>query len=129
MAAAALAGCGSAGHADAPAGTSAAIGERDFKISAPATVRAGEVDLAVANKGPVAHELIVVRGSARDLPMRSDGLSVDEDRVENKTAGALEPQAAGVHHLAVSLDPGRYVVFCNMAGHFSGGMHQEIAVR
>ena len=25
--------------------------------------------------------------------------------------------------------PGRYLLFCNMAGHFRGGMHRELVVR
>jgi uncharacterized cupredoxin-like copper-binding protein len=30
--------------------------------------------------------------------------------------------------LRVLLKPGRYVLFCNMAGHFMAGMHTDLVV-
>jgi hypothetical protein len=57
LAALLIAGCGSASGARAPL----SVAERDFSISAPARVRPGDVRLAVRNRGPVAHELIVVK--------------------------------------------------------------------
>jgi uncharacterized cupredoxin-like copper-binding protein len=128
-----LSGCGA--PAEQPAASAAQAGaeihvkERDFKISAPSVIPAGTVDLGVYNEGPVAHELIVVRGTTASLPQRADGLAVDEDAIEQRTAGTLEPQQAGEHELQVSLTPGRYVMFCNMSGHYAGGMHTEVTVR
>jgi uncharacterized cupredoxin-like copper-binding protein len=124
-----LCGCGAAAPASAPAPAAAAIAEKDFRISAPATLPAGTVDLDVDNIGPVAHELVVVRGTKRGLPLRADGITVDEDKIEDRTAGALEPQPEGVHDLQVSLTPGRYVLICNMTGHYRAGMHTQIRVR
>jgi hypothetical protein len=107
----------------------AKVVEKDFKIDAPASIPAGVVDLAVNNRGPVSHELIVVRGRTAGLPLRDDNVTVDEDAMEERTAGALEPQPAGLHNLQVTLRPGRYVFICNMAGHYRGGMHTELQVR
>ena len=107
----------------------AKVVEKDFHITAPRTVAAGAVDFAVHNRGPVSHELIVIRGSAPNLPMRRDGVTVDEDAIEARTVGALEPQSAGVHDLDVELTPGRYMILCNMAGHYRSGMHRELVVR
>ena len=45
----------------------------------------------VRNRGPVAHELIVVRRGSAGLPLRADGITVDEEALEPLTAGALEP--------------------------------------
>jgi uncharacterized cupredoxin-like copper-binding protein len=61
------------------------------------------------------------------LPRRSDGLTVDEDAVESRTAGALEP-GIGDRHLVVDLKPGRYEMFCNMQGHYLAGMHRSFRV-
>jgi uncharacterized cupredoxin-like copper-binding protein len=115
----------------APSGGEAAIRitERDFRISAPREVRAGDVTFRVTNNGPDTHELIVVRSNGAPIPLRSDGLTVDETRVERRTAGSLD--GGGPHTtrtLRVHLDPGRYVLFCNMAGHFLGGMHRQLVV-
>jgi uncharacterized cupredoxin-like copper-binding protein len=122
-------GCGSQ-PAKAPAvGTALRITERDFKISAPSTAPAGELRLSVNNRGPVAHELIIVKAGRPRLPFRADGLTVDEDAVESRVAGALEPGSADrVRELKVRLKPGHYEMFCNMSGHYLAGMHRKLTV-
>lgn len=124
-------GCSSSGHNVPPGATVAPVAERDFKITAARyRLPAGPVDLSVTNRGPDAHELIVVRESGGGLPLRSDGLTIDEDAVERSTLGVLEPgQPGGVRHLRVNLSAGRYLLLCNMSGHYLGGMHAELVVR
>ena len=125
-----VAGC-SSGGTKPNGGTVAPIVERDFKIRAQRyELPAGRVDLPVKNDGPDAHELIVVRETDAGLPLRKDGLTVDEDAIEKQTVGALEPgQPGGTRHLRLRLTPGRYLLLCNMAGHYMGGMHTELVVR
>ena len=95
---------------------------------APAHIRAGRVDLVVRNRGPESHELIVVRADG-PLPMRTDGVTVDEDAFEKVTVGALEPGRPGeTRHLHVTLKPGHYVLICNMSGHYLGGMRTPVEV-
>jgi uncharacterized cupredoxin-like copper-binding protein len=106
------------------------VTERDFEISGPKRVAAGDVTLVVRNNGPDQHELIVVRSDGTHLPLRSDGLTVNEERLQKRTIETLEPSPAGdVHRLHLHLAPGRYVLFCNMAGHYLGGMHTALVVR
>jgi uncharacterized cupredoxin-like copper-binding protein len=107
-----------------------AIGEHDFGLAAPKAIHPGEVTFVVTNKGPDDHELIVVHATRHALPLRPDGLTVNEEALSNVTAGSLEPGAAGsVRRLRVTLRPGRYVLFCNMSGHYLGGMHKLLVVR
>ena len=62
--------------------------------------------------------------------LRSDGLTVDEEGLVRRSAGVLEPAQPGVvRSLLVHLTPGRYVLFCNMSGHFLGGMRRVLIVR
>lgn len=127
----AVAGC-STSRSPSPAddGRLVRVTERDFRISAPKRVSPGVVRIAVRNKGPVNHEFIVVRTSNPRLPLRPDGSTVDEEGLEKATLGAVEPAAPGsVHHLRLHLAPGRYQVFCNMSGHYLGGMHAKLVVR
>jgi uncharacterized cupredoxin-like copper-binding protein len=118
------------GSDEASAARHVVVSERDFHITAPQRVSAGDVNFTVDNRGPDAHELIVVRGRVSSLPLRSDGLTVDEDAVSKREAGALEPANPGASRsLPVDLKPGHYVMFCNMYGHFESGMHEDLVVR
>ena len=106
------------------------ITERDFHIAAPRRIAPGRVRLEVVNDGPDLHELIVVRDpAAARLPMRADGLTVDEDALAPEEMGSLEPGTPGsARGLTLRLRPGRYEVFCNMAGHYLSGMHAVLLV-
>jgi uncharacterized cupredoxin-like copper-binding protein len=111
-------------------GATVAVYERDYRINAGRQpVAAGPVTLVVRNGGPDMHELIVVHDRGRRLPLRSDGLTVDEDAVASAKVGNLEPAEPGVRTLHLRLAPGRYIMFCNMAGHELAGMHTELVVR
>jgi len=127
--AAVLAGCAAqGGGADAKARV-LNVTEKDFKIEAPTRVRAGDLLIRAHNKGPDDHELIVVRVDGNRLPLRHDGITIDEDALEKAEAGALEPFATHtVGELRVHLAPGRYELFCNMAGHYLGGMRARLVV-
>jgi uncharacterized cupredoxin-like copper-binding protein len=118
-------GCGGSSD-NGGGGTTTQVGEKDFRIKAPAVLRAGNVSLDVDNTGPDDHELIMVRTSGA-LPFRDDGLTVDEDAVESRTVGVLEP-GLGTRSLHVRLQPGTYELICNMQGHYLAGMHRRVTV-
>jgi uncharacterized cupredoxin-like copper-binding protein len=123
----AAAGCAS-GHSAAGGARVVQVTERDFHISAPRRINAGDVRLLVRNGGPDAHELILIRTDG-SLPLRSDGATVDEEALEPLTVGVLEPgDPNSVRSLSVHLIPGRYQFICNMAGHYLGGMSAELIV-
>ncbi len=105
------------------------VNEKDFAISAPAQVRAGVLTLRLHNLGPDQHELIVVQVGDRGLPLHADGFTVDEDAIQRAEVGSLEPGTRGSQRdLRLHLTPGRYVLSCNMAGHYMGGMHASLVV-
>jgi uncharacterized cupredoxin-like copper-binding protein len=125
-----IGGCG--GHSHSPRGSVVGVTERDFHIGTTvASLPAGTTTFDVHNEGPDQHELIVARlqGGA-PLPTRGDGFTIDEDAIQRDEPGALEPGAPGARRtLTVNLTPGRYILFCNMAGHFMAGMHTTVVVR
>lgn len=101
--------------------------ERDFQINAPSRVAAGVVTFTVSNHGPDRHELIVVRLSGKPLPLRGDGITIDEEKLGKAEIGSLEPGPTGsVRELRLDLPPGRYRVFCNMYGHYMSGMSADL---
>lgn len=121
--------CSSAHTGGAHPPTVIHVSERDFRIQLPARIPAGNVRLVVHNRGPDMHELIVVRASDPNLPLRSDAETVDEEDLEARTLGVLEPGAPGsTRALDLRLEPGTYEVFCNMAGHYLGGMSATFTV-
>jgi uncharacterized cupredoxin-like copper-binding protein len=117
----------------APRGTLVSVLLDDFHVRrSAAVVPAGLVRFHLVNNGPSTHEFIVVRTDrAPDkLPLQRDGLTVDEegpgvDHVDE--AEGLD--IADRRTLTLSLAPGHYVLFCNMEGHYLGGMHGAFTVR
>jgi uncharacterized cupredoxin-like copper-binding protein len=125
----AIAGCGES-HASASASRTFAVTEHDFHIEEPATLTSGTYTFDVANQGVTDHELIIASTPNGSLPLRPDGLTIDEESLEAREPGSLEPAGPGARRtLTVHLIPGRYVFFCNMEGHFMAGMHAELVVR
>jgi uncharacterized cupredoxin-like copper-binding protein len=103
---------------------------KDFRIK-PALPAVGEgpVTFSVWNAGPSTHEFVVVRSdrSADELPIAADGLSVDEDGVV-PIDELTEVDSGTRATLTLALSPGRYVIFCNLEGHYLGGMHAALEV-
>jgi uncharacterized cupredoxin-like copper-binding protein len=122
-------GCGAGRPVKTASRTIADVTEGDFAITAAKHLKAGEVVLRVHNKGPDEHELIVAEVRNAGLPFRPDGLTVDEEALQHSEPGSLIPgQPGSTRALRVHLAPGRYVLFCNMAGHYLGGMHTDLVV-
>ena len=125
-----LIGCGGSSHQPQSSGTVVGVTERDFHIATSiAQVTRGDVTLQVHNVGPDEHELIVAPERTGGPPLRSDGFTVNEETIQNSEPGSINPQEPGhTTDLKLHLPPGRYLLFCNMEGHFMGGMHTELVV-
>jgi len=104
------------------------VSERDFRIVVtPDRIAAGEAELVVTNHGPDTHELIIVRARRSQLPLRLDGLTVNEEALQAVAiVEGVPPKRVG--RVRLHLAPGRYELFCNMAGHFMAGMHGDLVV-
>ena len=121
--------CSASGRVAGAGRTLVHVSERDFHIAVtPNHVPAGDVLVVVRNHGPDTHELIMV-GSRFRLPLRLDGLTVNEGALSAVTVASLDGAGPGrVRQVRLHLAPGRYELFCNMAGHFMAGMHAELVV-
>lgn len=125
-----LSGCASERAATADEGRAIRVVVRDFRVSAPKRVPAGTVELRGHNRGPDTHELVLVRADDGALPLRRDGTTVDEDALEDDEVGEIEDLEPGHSEtLRAHLKPGRYLLFCNMSGHYLGGMHRRLVVQ
>jgi uncharacterized cupredoxin-like copper-binding protein len=104
--------------------------QHDFRIDVATThVPAGRVVLHIHNDSPSTHEFVLVRTDlpAGHLPIAADGLSVDED-VLHSVGEDSKVDAGTTGTLSLNLAPGRYVYFCNLEGHYMGGMHGVLEV-
>jgi uncharacterized cupredoxin-like copper-binding protein len=105
---------------------------RDFTITASrTTLPAGSILFRIHNWGPDTHEFVVVRTDlpADRLPLQADGLTVDEESPRLHPVGADESvEIEDTDSLLLRLPPGHYVVFCNLEGHYLGGMHLALEV-
>lgn len=103
---------------------------RNFSIqSSTSTVAAGPIAFAVYNRGAATHEFVVVRTNlpADGLPIASDGVSVDEDALA-RIGEISDVDIWTTRTLDLNLAPGHYVFFCNLEGHYLGGMHRSLVV-
>jgi uncharacterized cupredoxin-like copper-binding protein len=131
LAVVAAAGC-TRGDA-APQGTVVKVRIEDFKFTTQTVlVPAGLVTFRVHNFGPSTHEFVVVRTdlAADALPRRTDGLSVNEDSKRLKDVGEIGDLPLGsTRSVTLRLAPGHYVMFCNLEGHYLGGMYAMVEVK
>lgn len=97
---------------------------RSFRASVR-TVPAGRVTFVVRNAGTMKHEFVVVRTNRppRVLPMKGQQAS------EVGAKGEIEEFAPGrTMRLTLTLEPGAYVLLCNLPGHYVGGQSAGLVV-
>ena len=101
-----------------------------FSIQMPSTIKAGQVTFHVSNVATSdTHSFIIVKTDLAPgkLPLDSSG-NVNEsslDRIDGITA--LAPGAS--QDLTVTLQPGNYVAFCDVPGHYQAGMFTGFTVQ
>lgn len=120
---------GAVAAASAPASSAATLGvtlsEWRLVASQP-SVRAGRVTFVVRNSGTLAHEFVVLRSdrAAGRLPVKAGRA------VETGVRGELARIGVGAtRRLTVSLRAGRYVLICNLLGHYQAGQFAAIRAR
>ena len=93
-------------------------------------VKPGKVEFKVKNiSTDEDHELLLVK---TDLPpdaqpMDADGVRVDEDKLQGlKELGDVHPGKS--RNTVLTLKAGKYLLFCNEAGHFKAGMYTTFTV-
>jgi uncharacterized cupredoxin-like copper-binding protein len=96
----------------------------------PKKVRAGVVTFKVTNSSKdTIHEMIVMylQDPTKPLPYIDAESRVDEDKAGDKgEVSELDPGKSG--SLTVTLKPGKYLLICNVPGHFAAGMWTEFEV-
>lgn len=109
------------------------VAETEYGIELPpGPLPSGNVIVVDANRGTIPHELVLfkIAGPNAPLPLRKDG-SLDEESSALEDAldsgSALAPGETRV--LGADLDPGDYVIVCNLPSHYRLGMHEYVTVK
>ncbi len=134
-AAAALAATVTVAHAD-PSGAAAGSSNRlrfklnEFRISPKAAkAKAGTVRIKAKNAGDGEHELVLARTRRKPgkLPTNKNG-DVREGAIHViGEISELSPGEAGKTKLQVK--SGKYVMFCNVPGHYAQGMYGKLTIK
>jgi uncharacterized cupredoxin-like copper-binding protein len=94
-------------------------------------VPAGKVTFVVVNGSKdIIHEMLVSPIPSGDaaLPYVADENRIDEEKAGHLgEVSELEPGKSG--ELTVDLTPGKYILFCNIPGHFMNGMWAVLTVK
>ena len=125
-----LAACGGSDGGTAGGGR-VKVSEKEFKITlSTATVPAGDITFSLENKGTVPHEFVVFKtGLAPDsLPLGADGNVDEEGTGVTHTTEQADFPAGTKRTFHADLSAGRYVVICNLPGHYKGGMHEILTI-
>lgn len=125
-----LIGCSTGLAATAPATVSVIANEWGFTPGS-SSVQAGQVALEVVNQGLAAHEVVVLRTdlAADALLVEANGAEVNESALGQQVVGEVEDVGSGqTKSLTLELTPGRYVLICNLPGHYKAGMVSELIV-
>lgn len=122
-----VAGCAGPA-ADAPAGSQVVVEMTDYKLTVNVpSVKAGKIQIGVRNLANMQHSFEVLK---TDLPQ--DKIPVDLASAKAKEDGKVGeiPSIAAGKSASVTIDltPGKYVLICNVAGHYQLGMHVAFTV-
>ena len=117
-------GLGARGGVEAGEGVNLNVLVTEMAVAHPASVAAGKVTFVARNKGAVEHELVVVRGTAK-LPVKN--FKADEN---GRDLGEIEDIEPGkTKRLTLTLVAGKYLLLCNIVGHYQLGMRSVLTVR
>lgn len=132
----ALAGCSKSKSSSTGNGTPAGGGAtvnatlKEWSLSLDrSSAPSGSVTFSATNSGTVDHEFVVFKTDLAPDALPLSGSSVDEaasgvakkDEIAEFSPGTTKT-------LALNLDPGKYVLICNVPGHYQQGLHAAFTV-
>jgi uncharacterized cupredoxin-like copper-binding protein len=91
-----------------------------------ATVRPGRISFVVRNDGAMAHEFVVLRSDRHHHSLKVKGGKA----VETGRLGEIPLIPSGASkRLTLRVSPGKYVLLCNLLGHYQAGQFAALRAR
>jgi len=105
------------------------VGLADFKVTVDhASIPAGHVVIGVRNAGSMPHELKVIKTDQAPDKLPVDGATAKASE-DGKVGELLNIPAGASRKLVLELAAGKYVLICNVAGHYQLGMRTGLEVK
>ena len=122
-----ITGCSSAAE-NIPADVDVAVHMQDYKVLlSVATVKAGTVRFGVKNEGTMEHSFELIK---TDLPFDQLPTTGDAKAKEDGLVKQVKSLPVGkVSVVTADLASGKYVIICNVAGHYQLGMRAALTVQ
>ncbi len=101
----------------------------DFKlVTDHPTIAAGHVVFGIRNHASMLHELVVIKTDLAPDQLPVDG-STAKAKEDGKVGELLNIAGGASRKLVLELAPGKYVLICNIAGHYQLGMRVGLEVQ
>ncbi len=130
----ALAACsgssGTSSNSTSTGGKQVNVAIKEWSVSAsPTSVAAGSVTFSAKNNGTMNHELDVFKTDLAEGALPLSGTVVNEMASAVTKKGEIAEFAAGTTGtVTLDLAPGKYVLICNLPGHYQQGIHMAFTV-
>ncbi len=127
-------GAAGGGSATSGGGKTVEIKMGDYFFAPQNTaLEAGPQTIEAPNEGSVEHELVVFKSNKNpaSLPTESNG-DVNEEKLDEEAeeiGEIADVEAGDTKSEEFDLEPGKYVIFCNLPGHYAQGMYGTITVK
>ncbi|MEK7862018.1 MAG: sulfocyanin-like copper-binding protein [Chloroflexota bacterium] len=110
-----------------PADVQVVVDMKDYTITlSVATVKAGSVKFGIRNLGGMEHQFDLIRTDVAVDKLPTDGnAKAREDGLVKQVKGIGSGKVATI---SADLTPGRYLIICNVTGHYQLGMRVELRV-
>ena len=128
-----LAACGGGekktGRATTSPGSEVNVTLKEWTLTPDKTsASAGNVTFVATNAGTVEHELVVIKTDLPPDALKLSGNTVDEEASGKPQGEIHEFQPGKTERLALSLQPGTYVLICNVPTHYQNGVRSAFTV-
>ncbi len=98
----------------------------EFSMTPSVTsVPAGKVTFKVNNDGTIVHEMAVVKTDKSPKQLAEPDGTANESTIVGE---ADDIPAGASKSLTLDMIPGKYILLCNLPGHYAGGMYAEFTV-
>jgi uncharacterized cupredoxin-like copper-binding protein len=116
-----------ASAADTASGRVVSVALIEWKlVPGQVTVPAGRVSFVVRNDGTMAHEFLVLRSDRHHHSLKVKGGRA----VETGRLGEIPQIPSGTSkRITLKVSPGRYIMLCNLLGHYQAGQYAALRVR